>query len=117
MPEADDEIPVEKAKYEETEAGVVLGPREIPFDEKRYGGEFPVDVENKAFGLDEAPADLHMTTTVTGSGTLEVITEGPEGTIGIPTALCEPLGLAPFSCRYNTDIHGRGQHRSGHRNG
>ncbi|XP_048525691.1 uncharacterized protein LOC109538912, partial [Dendroctonus ponderosae] len=78
---------ISAGKFEESDAedghgGVAIGQREIPFDEKRYGGEVPVDVENRAFGLDEGPADLHMTTTVTSSGTLEVVTEGPGGTIG-----------------------------------
>lgn len=55
---------------------------EIPVEEKRFGGDFPYEVETKGYALSEPPTDLHVTTAVTGSGTLEVITEGPEGVIG-----------------------------------
>lgn len=55
---------------------------EIPVEEKRFGGDFPYEVETKGYALPEPPTDLHVTTAVTGSGTLEVITEGPEGVIG-----------------------------------
>ncbi|KAL1516635.1 hypothetical protein ABEB36_000520 [Hypothenemus hampei] len=66
----------------EKDDGEVNRTTEIPFEEKRFGPEFPYDVENKAFIISESPAELHVTTTTTQSGILEVITEGPEGTIG-----------------------------------
>lgn len=57
------------------------GIKRIPFEEKRFGKEFPVDVSTDAYGIVGSP-ELHVTTTVTASGVLEVITEGPGGTIG-----------------------------------
>lgn len=57
------------------------GLRHIPFEEKRFGPEFPVHVSTDAFAIEGSP-ELHVTTTITGSGVLEVITEGPGGIIG-----------------------------------
>lgn len=53
---------------------------ELPYTEERIGN-FPFEVETKVEILDVPPPDLHVTTTITASGTLEVITEGPEGLI------------------------------------
>ncbi|KAG5889417.1 hypothetical protein JTB14_032751 [Gonioctena quinquepunctata] len=44
-------------------------------------GEFPFEVESTAVALDESPSGLHVTTTITTSGNLEIITEGPAGII------------------------------------
>ncbi|XP_060535301.1 uncharacterized protein LOC132707454 [Cylas formicarius] len=50
------------------------------FEEER-AGSLPFSVTNEIQVLEEPPSGLHMTTTITGSGTLEVTTEGPAGTI------------------------------------
>lgn len=83
---------------------------EIPVEEKRFGGDFPYEVETKGYALPEPPTDLHVTTAVTGSGTLEVITEGPEGVIGnhsFTPLLCFKLGNI-YSHQVN--LHGRRKH-------
>nr|XP_023015414.1 uncharacterized protein LOC111504927 isoform X1 [Leptinotarsa decemlineata] len=49
--------------------------------EETFVGDFPFEVETGAICLDEPPSGLHVTTTVTTSGNLEVITEGPAGLI------------------------------------
>ncbi|RZC40488.1 uncharacterized protein BDFB_004867, partial [Asbolus verrucosus] len=42
---------------------------------------FPFDVDTRVDVIDKRPDGVHVTTTITNSGTLEVITEGPEGVI------------------------------------
>lgn len=51
-----------------------------PYKEERTG-DFPFDVDTTVEILDVPPPDLNVTTTITASGTLEVITESPEGLI------------------------------------
>ncbi|XP_066156710.1 uncharacterized protein [Euwallacea fornicatus] len=53
----------------------------VPFKERRCESQFSHEEENKMI-LDESPMEMHMTTTIALSGLLEVLTEGPEGTIG-----------------------------------
>ncbi|XP_015833907.1 uncharacterized protein LOC658548 isoform X2 [Tribolium castaneum] len=42
---------------------------------------FPFDIDTQVDVLNRPPDGVHVTTTITNSGTLEVITEGPEGVI------------------------------------
>ncbi|CAH1132886.1 unnamed protein product [Ceutorhynchus assimilis] len=56
-------------------------PIEIPFEESRDGGDFPVDVTNVAYSVGKPADDVHMTSIITDSGTLQVVTEGPMGII------------------------------------
>lgn len=42
---------------------------------------FPFDIDTQVDVLNKPPEGVHVTTTITDSGTLEVITEGPEGVI------------------------------------
>ncbi|XP_050300880.1 uncharacterized protein LOC126739300 isoform X2 [Anthonomus grandis grandis] len=78
LPKDDDHVQFAKSLPDQRN----IVPREIPFEEKRWGPEFPYDVQNKAYEiLGDIPKDLHITTTITSSGTLEVITEGPAGLI------------------------------------
>lgn len=42
---------------------------------------FPFDIDTQVDVLNKPPDGVHVTTTITNSGTLEVITEGPEGVI------------------------------------
>ncbi|CAH1959903.1 unnamed protein product [Acanthoscelides obtectus] len=48
---------------------------------EKHTGDFPFEVETRAEMLTEPPPGLHVTTTITSSGNLEVITEGPSGVI------------------------------------
>ncbi|VEN34463.1 unnamed protein product [Callosobruchus maculatus] len=70
---------------ESSAAPSAQGPLQAPdlpgqFTEK-YVGDFPFEVATRAEGLTEPPPGLHVTTTITSSGNLEVITEGPSGVI------------------------------------
>lgn len=42
---------------------------------------FPFDIDTQVDVINKPPDGVHITTTITNSGTLEVITEGPEGVI------------------------------------
>ncbi|XP_076273051.1 uncharacterized protein LOC143204352 isoform X2 [Rhynchophorus ferrugineus] len=80
--EAPPDLPEEVAGAPETQEQEVpeTTAREVPFTEDRVG-EFPYDVDTKAYAVDQPPSGLHLTTAITTSGNLEVVTEGPGGTI------------------------------------